>query len=189
MPIFTSFVVTISSEFLVTPKLGVLLQILSFWAKHSEFTPKFGAPRLGHHFCSLKGWKILSGSWESQHFSHKILVTKFWSQHFGHKILVTTFWSQHFGHKILVTKFGHNMLVKKCWSQNVGHKVLITKFWSTDQQTDRQTTWLLVLPRAAKKQEQYLFLLDFWCFPNRWGRGGVGGQKKNQAPWGALNLI
>ena len=130
MPIFTSFVVTINSEFLVTPKLGVWLQILSFWAKHSEFTPKFGAPRLGYHFCFLKGWTILSGSWESQDFSHKIFVTKCCDQNFVTKILVTTFWSQHFGQKILVTKFGHNMLVKKCWSQNVGHKNLITKFGS-----------------------------------------------------------
>ena len=128
MSIFTSFVVTISSEFLVTPKLGVLLQILSFWAKHSELTPKFGAPRLGHHFCSLNGWKILSGSWESQHFSHKSLVTKFWSHHFGHKILVTKF-----GHNMLVTtrwstKLGHKMLLTKFWSQNFGHKNLVTKF-------------------------------------------------------------
>ena len=130
MQIFTSFVVTISSEFLGTPNLGVLLQILSFWAKHSEFPPKFGAPRLRHHFCFFKGWNILSWSWESQHFSHKMLDTKFGSQHFGHKILVLTFWSQHFGHTILVTKFGHNMLVKKCWSKNAGRKILITKFWS-----------------------------------------------------------
>ena len=54
----------LSSEFLVTPKFGVLLRIRSNWAKHSEFTPKFGAPRLGHHFCSLNGWKILSRSWD-----------------------------------------------------------------------------------------------------------------------------
>ena len=124
MPIFTSYVVTISSEFLVTSKLGVLLQILSFWAKQSEFTPKFRAPRLGHHFCSLKGWKILSGSWESQHFSHKILVTKFWSQHFGHNIvviLVKKCWSQNVGHKVLITKF---------WSQNFSHNILVTKFYS-----------------------------------------------------------
>ena len=52
------------AEFLVTPKFGVLLRIRSNWAKHSEFTPKFGAPRLGHHFCSLNGWKILSRSWD-----------------------------------------------------------------------------------------------------------------------------
>ena len=130
---FTSCVVTKSSEFLVTPKLGVLLQILSFWAKHSEFTPKFRAPRLRYHFCSLKGWKILSWSWESQHFSHKILVTKLSSQHFGHKMLVTTFWLQHLGHKILVTTFwsqhvGQKMLLKKCWSQSFDHKNLVTKF-------------------------------------------------------------
>ena len=130
MPIFTSFVITMGSEFLVTPKLGFLLQILSFWAKHSKFTSKFGAPRLWHHFCCLKGWKILSGSWESQNFSHTILVTTFWSQHFGHKILVTTFWSQHFGNKNFVTKFGHKILVNKFWSQHVGHKILITKCWS-----------------------------------------------------------
>ena len=49
-------------EFLVTPKFGVLLRIWSNWEKHSEFTPKFGAPRLGHHFCSLNGWKIFSRS-------------------------------------------------------------------------------------------------------------------------------
>ena len=52
------------AEFLVTLKFGVLLQIRSNWAKHSEFTPKLGAPRLGHHFCSLSGWKILSMSWD-----------------------------------------------------------------------------------------------------------------------------
>ena len=52
------------TEFLVTPKFGVLLRIRSNWAKHSEFTPKFGAPRLGHHFCSLNGWKILSRGWD-----------------------------------------------------------------------------------------------------------------------------
>ena len=128
MPIFTSFVVTISSEFLVTPKLGVWLQILSFWAKHSEFTPKFGAPRLGYHFCSLKGWKILSGSWESQDFSHKIFVTKFWSQHFGHNILVTKFWSQNLVTTCWSKNVGHKMLVIKFWSQNSGHKIIVTKF-------------------------------------------------------------
>ena len=53
-----------SSEFLVTPKFGVLLRIRSNWAKLSEFAPKFGAPRLGHQFCSLNGWKILSRSWD-----------------------------------------------------------------------------------------------------------------------------
>ena len=51
-------------EFLVTPKFRVLLRIRSNWAKHSEFTPKFGAPRLGQHFCSLNGLKILSRSWD-----------------------------------------------------------------------------------------------------------------------------
>ena len=108
-------------------KHGVLLQILSFWAKHSEFTPKFGALRLGYHFCSLKGWKILSGSRESQHFSNKILVTKFWSQHFGHKIFVKTFWSQHFGHQICSQHVGQKMLVTKFGSQNFGHNILVTK--------------------------------------------------------------
>ena len=128
MPIFTSFVVTISSEFLVTQKLGVLLQILSFWAKHFKFTLKFGAPRLGYHFCSLKGWKIFSGSWESQNCGHKILVTTFRSQNFVHNILVTTFWSQNFGHKILSQQVGQKMLVKKCWSQTFDHKILVTEF-------------------------------------------------------------
>ena len=55
---------TWQAEFFVTPKFGVLLRIRSNWAKHSEFTPKFGAPRLGHHLCSLNGWKILSRSWD-----------------------------------------------------------------------------------------------------------------------------
>ena len=64
LPIFTTFVVTISSEFIVTPKIWLLLQIRSFWAKPSEFTLKFAAPRLGHHFYYLKGWKILSRSWD-----------------------------------------------------------------------------------------------------------------------------
>ena len=31
----------------------------SEFSKHSEFTPKFVAHRLGHHFCSLNGLKIL----------------------------------------------------------------------------------------------------------------------------------
>ena len=63
---FKSFwvIAHVQAEFLVTPKFGVLLRIRSNWAKHSEFTPKFGAPRLGHHFCSLNGWKILSRSWD-----------------------------------------------------------------------------------------------------------------------------
>ena len=51
-------------EFLLTPKFRVLLQIRSNWAKHFEFAPKFEAPRLGHQFCSLNGWKILSRSWD-----------------------------------------------------------------------------------------------------------------------------
>ena len=53
------------SEFLVTPKFGVLLRIRSNWAKHSEFTPQFRAPRPKHHFCSLNGWKIFSRSWDT----------------------------------------------------------------------------------------------------------------------------
>ena len=128
MSISTSFVVTISSEFLVTPKLGVLLQILGFWAKHSKLTPKFGAPRLGHHFCSLRGWKILSGSCESQHLSYKILVTKFWSQHFGHNILVTKFWSQNLVTTCWSQHAGEQILVTKCWLQSFDHKILVTKF-------------------------------------------------------------
>ena len=50
------------AEFLATPKFWVWLLIRSNWAKHSECTTKSGAPRLGHHFCSLNDWKILSSS-------------------------------------------------------------------------------------------------------------------------------
>mgnify|MGYP007123596068 CR=1 FL=1 len=45
----------LAAKFLVTPKFRVLLQIQSFQAKHPDFTPKFVAYRLGHHFFYLKG--------------------------------------------------------------------------------------------------------------------------------------
>ena len=108
--IFTSSIVTINWDSLVTPKLGLLLRIQSFWAKHSEFTPKFGALR-------------------SQSCGHRMLVTQFWSKYFGYKISVTKFWSHNYGHTILVAKvrshkLGDKILVNKFWSQKFGHTIL-----------------------------------------------------------------
>ena len=144
-------------------------QIQSLWAKHSKFTPKFGAPR--SQSC---GHRIVVPKYCSHNFCHKIFVNKFWSQNFYHKILVTKFLSQNWSHKIWVTEF---------WSQNLSQKILVTQFKWHNFSHNIVVTKLSQVNFFTKSPDFWLLTFDVFQIDEE------GGSKKIQAPWGALCII